>query len=65
MAESHMAYMHDTFPTSKDHDHHESLKHEHDLTHHDPMLRGRTEPHSVEGGGMGTMQAKTDGRNTI
>lgn len=65
MAESHMAYMHGTFPSSKGHEHGSHLSHEHSVNHHDGMLRKRTEEHSVKGGGVGTMQVKVGGRGTI
>lgn len=47
MAESHMAYMHGSFPASRGHDHHSNLSHEHTMGHHDGMLRQRVESHSV------------------
>jgi hypothetical protein len=60
-----MDYMHGTFPTSKGHEHGAHLSHEHNLTHEDAGIRERTEPHSVEGGGIGTLQVGVGGRGTI
>lgn len=66
MAEDHKNYMHDSFPSSKDNEHTPHLKHMHDVTHHDPMLRGRTEEHSAKSGGVGTIQMGNMGnRGTV
>lgn len=61
---SHMDYMHGTFPKSMNHEK-SNPQHEHNLTHEDPHLRGRTEPHSVAGGGVGTLQSGHGNRGTI
>lgn len=63
----HKSYMHDSFPSSKNSEEHSNAQftHAHDLTHEDPHLRGRTEEHSVKGGGIGTMQSGHGNRGTI
>jgi hypothetical protein len=52
---NHMDYMHPSFPASKDNEHTPHLKHMHDVSHEDGMLRDRAEAHSADGSGAGTI----------
>ena len=65
MAESHLNYMHGTFPSAKSNEHGSHLTMHHSTSSHDPMLRGRTEPHSVDGGGVGTLQVSVGSKGTV
>ena len=58
MAENHMAYMHSSFPKSRNHPEHDNPHlNKHMLTHEDPHIRARTEAHSVSGPHIGSMQS--------
>lgn len=43
----HKSYMHKSFPSSKGNEHGSHLNHEHNMTHEDPNIRDRHEPHSA------------------
>lgn len=56
----HKSYMHKSFPSSKDNEHTAHLKHMHNVTHEDPNLRQRSEPHSASGDGAGAMSGSDE-----